>query len=197
MGRIFRQNCWPRELADLAGIATTMRRLERLIADLMDTARLSQGLFTLTLHPVELAVLAQETALALQTPSVQIDVQVPTDLIVEVDADRLRQALENLLANAVRYAPQNTRVSLQAETQNEDTTVTLSVSNSGSGIPKDLLPHLFEPFRAGANSTGLGLGLYLAHEIAVAHGGQLSVDPTYHQGTRFLLSLPVNGDSTD
>ncbi len=184
-----------RDLADLTSIATTIRRFERLIADLMDTARLSQGLFILTLHPMELAVLTQEVAIALQMPSVQIEVQVPADLIVEADADRLRQVLENLLSNAVKHAPKGTSVHVQAEMREEGTRVVLLVSNQGPGIPQELLPHLFEPFHAGVGSTGLGLGLYLAQEIVLAHGGQLSVDTTYRQGTRFVLSLPVSGES--
>jgi two-component system OmpR family sensor kinase len=90
------------DLVDLAGIATTMHRLERLITDLMDTARLSQGLFTLTKQPIDLTGLVEEVALMHSTPFVQIDVQMPEEQVAWVDADRLRQALENVLSNAVQ-----------------------------------------------------------------------------------------------
>lgn len=70
--------------------------------------------------------------------------------------------------------------------------VVLSVADFGPGIPSALLPHIFEPFRSGKGSTGLGLGLHLAQQIALAHGGTLRVETGPHQGTRFLLSLPAN-----
>ncbi len=177
------------DLADLAGIATTVRRLERLITDLMDTARVTQGLFTLTKLPVDLTTLVEETAMVLQTPAVSIEVQMPTELIIWADANRLRQALENLLSNAVKHSPKETSVQVQSEIQEDG--VLLSISDQGPGIPPEVLPTLFEPFRAGAGSTGLGLGLYLAYQIALAHGGQLSIDRTYSDGARFLLFLPI------
>lgn len=182
----------PRDLDDLAGIAATMRRLEQLITDLMDTARLSQGLFTLTKQPMDLTALVEETATMLSTPSIPIEVQMPTELIAWLDADRLRQALENVLSNAVKHTTKGTRVLVQAELQEEEAEMVLSVSDRGPGIPEELYSTLFEPFRAGSGSTGLGLGLYLAHQIALAHGGQLSVDRTYHNGARFLLRLPLH-----
>ena len=187
-----------RDLDDLAGITTTMSRLERLIADLMDTARLSQGLFTLTKQPIDLTMLVEEVAMMLSTPSVQIKVHMPTELIAWVDADRLRQAVENVLSNAVKHSPKGKTVLIHAEVQEEDTEAVLSVSDQGPGIPEELLSTLFEPFRAGSGSKGLGLGLYLARQIALAHGGQLSVDTTYQDGARFLLHLPLHeGNQSD
>ena len=183
------------DLSDLKGIMATVSRLERLITDLMGTARLSQGLFTLTKQPVDLTHLVEETAVALQTPSVSIEVQMPAELIIWVDADRLRQALENLLSNAVKHASKGTNVQVQAEMQEEG--VLLSIRDRGPGIPPEVLLTLFEPFRPGTGSTGLGLGLYLAHQIAQAHGGQLSVDRTYHDGAGFLLFLPAQEPGTN
>jgi two-component system, OmpR family, sensor kinase len=181
-----------RDLDDLAGIAATMGRLERLITDLMDTARLSQGLFTLTKQPIDLVALVEETATMLSTPSIPIEVHLPTECIAWVDADRFRQALENVLSNAVKHSPNGTIVLVQAERQEEEAELVLSVSDQGPGIPEELSATLFEPFRAGSGSMGLGLGLYLARQIALAHGGQLSVDRTYHDGARFLLRLPLH-----
>jgi K+-sensing histidine kinase KdpD len=181
-----------RDLDDLSGITATMRRLERLITDLMDTTRLSQGLFTLAKELVDLAILAQETAIAVETPSVPIEVQTPPELIAWVDADRFRQALENILSNAVKHTPKGKTVLLQVETQEQKDSVLFSISDQGPGIPSELLSSLFEPFRAGASSTGLGLGLYLAQQIVQAHNGQLSVDTTYHSGARFRLCLPMS-----
>lgn len=180
------------DLADLAAMTSTLNRLERLISDLMDTARLSQGLFTLIWQTFDLVSLVQETATILQTPFVPIEVQAPELLFIRADADRVRQALENLLANALSHAPQGTRVLILVQPQDEGTQVLLSISDQGPGISQDVLSTLFEPFRAGAGSTGLGLGLYLARQIALAHGGEVRVDTTYQQGARFLFSLPTH-----
>ncbi len=179
------------DLVDLAGIATTMHRLERLITDLMDTARLSQGLFTLMKQPIDLTGLVEEVALMHSTPFVQIDVQMPEEQVAWVDADRLRQALENVLSNAVKHTQEGTTVLVQAEMHEKEGGIVLSISDHGPGVPSEVLPTLFEPFRAGSDTGGLGLGLYLAQQIALAHGGYLSLDTTYHDGARFLLFLPI------
>lgn len=180
-----------RDLADLAAVKLALCRFERLITDLLDTARLSQGLLTLTCQPLELASLVQEAALPLQTPFVQIEVQVPASIIVWVDAARMQQALENVLANAVKYAPKGSTVHVQAGEQPQEGRVLLSVTDQGPGIPEELRPHLFEPFHAGKGSTGLGLGLSLAAQIVAAQGGVLSLDETYQHGARFVFSLPT------
>lgn len=182
------------DLADVASMETTLRRLEQLINDLMDTARLSQGLFTLSRQTCDLTPLVQSTATLLQTPNVPVMVQAPTEVIIYADPDRLRQALENVLANAVRHTPKGTIVQVHIEIQQEQNQVLLSVSDQGPGIAEEILPTLFEPFQAGTGSNGLGLGLYLAAQITQAHGGQLSVDRSYREGTRFLFSLPTAGE---
>lgn len=180
------------DLEDLTGMNTALKRLERLISNLMDTARLSQGLFTLTYQMVDLATLVQETATVLQTPSIEIEIHVPAGLVVWGDADRLQQALENLISNALQHSPDGTKVLVQAEMEEGGNSIQLSVSDNGTGIPEEILPSLFEPFHSGTGSRGLGIGLYLASQVALAHGGQLSVDKSYFQGARFLLTLPLN-----
>jgi two-component system, OmpR family, sensor kinase len=112
-----------------------------------------------------------------------------------VDPDRIRQALENLLANAVKHSPAGGAVSLQVATlaRGGDQAAVITVADEGPGIPPELLPRLFERFAAGPGSTGLGLGLYLASRIAAAHGGTLTVDSAPGHGARFALSLPCEG----
>ena len=87
-------------LTDSAGITRAAERLERMIADLMDTARLEHGLFTLTPTTLDLAALVRDTVATLTTNDTQIEVRAPDEVAVEGDPDRLRQVLENLLSNA-------------------------------------------------------------------------------------------------
>ena len=170
----------------------SVTRLEQMLRDLLDTTRLEQGRFELTLAPLNLAALVQETADLLRSPTAPIEVRTPGELAAVVDADRLRQALENLLSNALRYSPEGVpvRVALTTERREERPWAVISVQDAGPGIAPDVLPRLFTRFGAGPDKAGLGLGLYLAHGIAAAHGGTLTVDSTPGHGARFCLALP-------
>jgi signal transduction histidine kinase len=190
-----------RDLHDLAAAAHAVDRLTALMRDLLDSSRLEQGLFALEAQPADLAELVRETCAALATPQVPILVEAPAELALTLDANRIRQALENLLANAVKHAPAGTPVTVTvtvdvgADRSAERAVVT--VADEGPGIPADLVGRLFDRFARGADSTGLGLGLYLASRIAAAHGGALTADPQPAIGARFSLRLPFEGPASD
>lgn len=179
-------------LTDSQGITVAANRLERMVADLLDTARLEQGLFTLTPTAVNLATLARETASALTTGDGQIEVHAPDEVAVEGDSDRLRQVLENLLSNARKYSPERVPVTIEVSTEQRGTGewAIVTVRDQGPGIAPDLLPHLFARFVGERGSQGLGLGLYLARGIAEAHGGTLTVSSSPGSGATFRLALP-------
>lgn len=183
----------PANERDAAAALGDVANLERMIGELLDTARLERGLFAVAREPTDLAALAREAADGLRTPESPIDVRAPEELAAEVDPARVRQALENLLANAVRWSPAGAAVvlELRAEARDGGDWAVLTVEDRGPGIARDLLPRLFTRFAAGPGSTGLGLGLYLAHEIARAHGGELTVESEPGKGARFTLALPV------
>jgi len=110
---------------------------------------------------------------------------------VDVDPDRLEQLLSNLVANALTHGASETPVEVRAAI--EDGALVLSVANSGPQIPAAAMERLFEPFERGAvrpSAQGLGLGLYIASEIARAHGGKLEVESSPEQ-TRFTFRLPM------
>lgn len=171
----------------------TLTRLDQLIESLLDVARLDQGLFVLHLQPLNLVALLHETAPAFSTRETHIQIEGPEEVILSADSDRLRQVLENVLANAVKHAPQQTEVlvSVNSEQRDDGAWVNVSVHNQGPAIPADLVAHLFQPFVAGSSSQGLGLGLYLARSIAQAHHGHLTVASEGTSGTEFTLSLPT------
>lgn len=187
-----------RDLEDAEIAARELERLGRLIANLLDVGRIEQGILTLTLQPVDLTAVAQDVAEAFSTERNHIEVRAPEELVVTADLDRIRQALENLVANAARHSPAERPVTVtvaqerrREENGREAEWATITVSDAGSGIPADLFPRLFARFAPGPGSSGLGIGLYLAHEIARAHGGTLTVDSPFGQGARFMLALPV------
>ena len=171
---------------DAAGDA--VHRLDTMIARLLDTARLAGGVFHLAPRPVDLAALARETANLLRAPGADLRVQAPAALWWTCDPERVCQALENLLGNALKHSPEGTPIVVSVE--RDGAWAVLTVRDEGRGVAPDLLPTLFERFARGHDSTGLGLGLYLARGIAEAHGGALTVDSRPGDGTAFHLALP-------
>ena len=145
---------------------------------------------------MNLVDLVQEVVVAFKTGENPIHVHAPAEVILSADPDRLRQVLENLLANAVKYAPKQTPISIKVTTerQTDGGWVLLTVSNQGPGIPAEQRATLFHPFVAGAHSTGLGLGLYLANRIAQAHHGTLTLASAEDQGVALTLALPMEED---
>jgi signal transduction histidine kinase len=130
----------------------------------------------------------------LTVPGTQIELDVPVEMTAVVDAARVRQALENLIANAVQHAPTGTPVSIRLSLDVADGTrpwMVISVNDRGPGIDPQLLPHLFDRFARSRDSNGLGMGLFLARQIAEAHGGRLEVASSSADGTQFDLVLPA------
>ncbi|MDQ3930950.1 MAG: GAF domain-containing sensor histidine kinase, partial [Chloroflexota bacterium] len=182
---------------DLSYLAA--RRLRELVKDLLDISRVQHGLFTMSLSRFDLLALVRETVNTMQTSGLRIGLDVQQDLeqagelMVEADQARIRQVLENLVSNALKYSPKDLPVSLTLtwEVRDNGSWAVVAVRDEGAGIPEDLLPKLFSRYNTGLDSTGLGLGLYLAHTIVAAHGGTLIADSEVGRGATFRLSLPV------
>jgi signal transduction histidine kinase len=190
MGRRARREGQERYLNDARELVRTVDRLDRLVRDLLDSARLKQGLFELTRQPVDLVELARLTAAELAVTPGAVEVQAAMDeLVVSADASRLRQVFENLLSNALKVQPEDKPVVMLLETS--DGCATITVADRGPGIASEVFPHLFQRFGAGSESVGLGLGLYLARGITDAHGGSLEVDSGPGEGARFMVRLPL------
>jgi len=170
----------------------TLEQMDRLIANVLDTVRMQRGFFELIPQVFDLALLARQCAELIQTDSNPIKLDLPPTASMYGDKERLRQALHNLLANAIQYSPAETPVtlSLAVETRADGPWMVLDVCDQGAGIPPDILPQIFERFAAGPRSTGLGLGLYLVRGIALSHGGTLTVRSAPDMGTCFELALP-------
>jgi signal transduction histidine kinase/transcriptional regulator with XRE-family HTH domain len=169
-------------------------RIEGMIDELLDAARLDQGIFAVSQQPVDMVALLQDVAATFAPQEHPVDLELPDDLVGSGDPIRLRQALENLLSNAIEHSPKGVAatMTLRREARDGRDWAVIGVRDLGPGISAEALPTLFDRFAKGENSTGLGLGLYLARGIAEAHGGTLTVESEVDAGSRFYLSLPLN-----
>jgi two-component system OmpR family sensor kinase len=98
-----------------------------------------------------------------------------------------------VIMNGVRFSPAGAALDVNVQVAPEAENVTITIADSGPGIRPELLPHLFERFVAEGAARGLGLGLYLAHRVARAHGGSLDVQSRLGKGSRFTFVLPLEG----
>jgi signal transduction histidine kinase len=167
----------------LSIIADETSRLERLVGDLLELARLEGGPAALKIEDVPVsqlfARLAARHQFACQAARITIDESIgPGADVVRGDRDRLEQALQNLAANALRYAPAGSALRLGSRLDVEG--ITISVEDEGDGIPAAHLPHIFDRFYKAdqsrhENSRGSGLGLSIVKAIVERHGGRVSV----------------------
>src|SRR3712207_4776873 len=177
-------------------------RLLRLVGDLLFTAQVDAGRFTLQPHDVDLAAVvraAEETArVTAATSGVEVAVELPDEaLVVPGDAVRLGQACDNLVSNAVKFTPSGGRVTLALRPawRDGEPVAELSVSDTGIGIPGGEQAKLFQRFFRASTAQrnavpGVGLGLAITKAITTAHGGTLDVVSAEGEGTTFTLTLP-------
>jgi two-component system OmpR family sensor kinase len=180
------------DIRDVDAALATLARLSALLSDLLDTARLDAGAFDIALQPIDLAPFARTAAVALSTGEHEIIVKAPAPVVVMGDPARLRQCLDNVLANAVAYSPKGAAVTVSVRAAQHDgqSWGEIEVIDDGPGIPDADLPHVFDRFfSTGGRGAGVGLGLYIAKRIATAHGGDLVADRHPGKGARFTLRL--------
>lgn len=170
-------------------------RLGRLVSDLLTLSRLD-GERPLSLSPVELASVVSDVAsqTRLLARGQEVRLQIDATPTVLGDADRLKQVLINLTANALAHTPPEGRIELRLELSNGQ--ARLVVADTGSGIPADVLPHVMDRFVRGdpsrARATGgTGLGLAIARGIVEAHGGTIALESEVGRGTSAIVELPL------
>jgi signal transduction histidine kinase len=169
-------------------------RLARLIDDVLDTSRIEAGTFSFTFSDVDLGALLRDVVAAAELA--QDEVELRTDVgalpAVRGDRERLRQVIQNLVDNAVKYSTAGGRVSVRAVT--DDGHVVIDVVDEGPGIAPEDQELIFEKFgrsSGGSAKPGSGLGLFIARSIAEAHGGTLDVESVPERGSVFRLELPA------
>jgi signal transduction histidine kinase len=180
-------------------ILDNTRHLVRLLNDLLDLARSDAGRLTIKTKPTDVASLVEDAARTMrsQTESKEqsLRVAIEPDLPqINVDPDRIRQVLVNLLTNAHEYCPQGAAISLKATRR--DAEVKLAVEDDGPGMAEDQLEHIFERFTRGdAGLTqhvgGTGLGLAISKSLVELHGGTIEAASTLGRGSTFCVRLPT------
>lgn len=169
--------------------------LQHIVDDLQELASADAGELRLRPEPVDAGELLAQVAGSADHTAATISVVTSGDLRLRADPVRLRQAVGNLVTNAVRHTPPSGRITLLARRAGDE--VVIEVSDTGGGIAPEDLPHVFNRFwradRSRSRATGgRGLGLAIARQLVEAHGGTISVTSTLGAGTTFRLSLPEN-----
>ena len=180
-------------------VARNAELLTRLVNDVLDTSRIVTGKLRMELHDCNLSTLVGEVVESVRETSsakrVELTSQIPSDVHVQGDPDRLRQTIWNLLSNALKFTPAGgqIRVSLEAD----DTYVRVIVQDTGIGLSAESLPYLFQRFWQvqtvdNRSHGGLGLGLALTRHIVEMHGGSISARSAgLGQGSTFEVRLPA------
>jgi K+-sensing histidine kinase KdpD len=180
----------------LSGIVAQSRRLDRLVGDMLDLARIEGHALELRLEPTDVAAAAEAAAERLRTtrPERMVNVVIEAAWVEAVaDWDRLGQVLDNLLVNADRYAPVGTPIEIHVAPGVRGTVVT-RVIDHGPGVPEDMRDRIFERFVRDeqSSSEGTGLGLAIVSGIVEAHAGRLWLDdPEPGGGAVFAFTLPA------
>lgn len=173
------------------------KRLSKLINDLLDLARIESGRAIMEKGTYDLVPIIER---AVQSIAMQADAKLITitvdvckpEIIADFDEDRMSQIIINLLSNAVKFTPDGGVITVTAD--RNMAAVSISISDTGMGIPAEALPHLFEKFfrvhRPGLDIRGTGLGLAIVKQLVDMHGGVIAVESRVEQGSTFTIRFP-------
>jgi signal transduction histidine kinase len=177
----------------LETVEAEAQRLERLVGDILDLAKLDTHRFTVLTEEVDMAQLLDQAferyREEAERRSIDYRQQVRDRPVITSDGDRVLQVVGNLLSNAFKATPDGGSILLELARQNG--TVHVAVEDTGPGIPAEARERLFRPFVSG-NAGGTGLGLAIANEISTALGGRIILQSEVGKGSRFELVLPAD-----
>lgn len=185
-------------------IKETAERMNTLIVELLDLARIESGM-SLSPETVSLAALlavcVEQHFLNAEQKSIALRfIRPEPDSMVYLDVRRMEQILNNLLSNAIKYTPEGKTVTLSAETR--DHQIRIVIEDTGLGIPEDAIPKIFDRFYRVSRPEhmrvqGTGLGLAIVKAIVEQHGGEIEVESVLGEGTRFIVKLPIRSSLDD
>jgi signal transduction histidine kinase len=186
----------------LEAIDRNARAQAQLVDDLLDVSRVISGKLSVKRERVNLRAIVSEAidavrpALTAKAVKLRMDVASDADVVIDGDADRLRQVVWNLLSNAVKFTPSGGEVAVDLRLVTD--AVEIVVRDTGIGIAPEFLPHVFDRFRQGDNGPsrkhgGLGLGLAIVHHLIEAHGGTVTASSNGPgAGSQFVIHLPID-----
>jgi PAS domain S-box-containing protein len=177
-------------------------RLERLMRDLTDLSRIESGEVAPSMAPVRIEDVVQSAVETFSLRAEAKDQSLKTDIapalpLLDADAEQIKRVLENLLSNAIRHTPRGGEIRITAA-RREDY-VSISVADTGHGIPPEYLTRLFHRFLSvpGAKPGSTGLGLAISKRLVEAHGGQISARSVVGRGTTITFTLPIAHEGVD
>ncbi len=193
----------PKERATyLNAVLGEIERMMGLISELLDVSRIETN--RLQVNPQDIEWIGflqrQSDAFRVQNPKriIELSSSLP-EITLSADPDRIRQVVDNLISNALKYSPDGSKIEVRVS-MSDDQVIT-SFVDRGIGIPRDEVPQLFERFHRARNVSsryygGLGLGLYIARAIVEVHGGTIQVESEEGVGSTFSIALPISSPSS-
>jgi signal transduction histidine kinase len=182
---------------EVDGIVQSARMMERLVHDLLDATSIQAGMFSIARDDHDVLDIFADMEDAMSASAASKNITMKWSPAIEMqriscDRDRVLQVLSNLTGNALKFTPPGGRIEVSGRDVGDFHT--FCVSDTGAGIPPEILDRVFEPFVHGASrgegAAGLGLGLFIARAIVGAHGGRIWIVRTGPSGTTMCFSLP-------
>ena len=181
----------------LKSILEETQVLSRLIEDLRTLALAESGALQLRREPTDLNELIRDTVTGFESQAKEREIKLAVELIdieeINIDPQRVREVLTNLISNALRYTPLQgeVNVSLAESASSAERGVMISIQDSGAGIESTDLPYIFDRFYKSSDSGGMGLGLSIAKYLVEAHGGKIWAESEVGRGTKISFTLPA------
>jgi signal transduction histidine kinase len=189
---------YPADEIHLKSLIEETQLLTRLVEDLRILALAESGALSLQKEPTDLVILVNDviTAFRLQSEAAGINILVEAvaDIpVLNLDAERMHQVVENLVSNALHYTPREGKIEIKLQTDSKENpkSVTLEISDNGPGISVEELPYIFNRFYKSRDSDGMGLGLAIAKNLVEAHGGTIVAESEPGKGTTIRITLAV------
>jgi signal transduction histidine kinase len=178
--------------------------MDRLIQDLLDVTRMESGRFSVERAPLHVDAIVEDSLEGQRAIANAAEIELRSDIApdggdVFADHDRLCQVLENLIGNAVRFTPPLGSVTVGASPREREGEVLFWVADTGTGIPAEELPRVFDRFWQGRKhgGGGAGLGLAIVKGIVEAHGGRVWAESNPGRGTTFFFTIPTQPRAGD
>lgn len=194
----------PEGKKDYAQMDLNIQRMVRLLQQILETSKSQDGNLKLLVNRVDVMEYITETARCIEPLMNQKEMEFtihcnPTSMMGWIDVDKVDKIIYNLLSNAAKYTGRNGKVLLDVSTNKHFDSITIRVSDTGNGIPKDKMKHLFRRYYDGDyrryRTIGTGLGLSLTRDLVYLHHGDIQCKSIGRQGTTFLVELPISKEA--
>jgi len=189
---------YPADEERLKSILEETQLLSRLVEDLRTLVLAESGTLQLKKEPTDLAALLREVVTGFGSQAdargVKLEMALTELPLINIDPERMREVVMNLIANAIRYAPSKgvIQIRLGGDDLERKKQVVISVMDNGPGIPSEDLSKVFNRFHKASDSGGMGLGLSIAKYLVEAHGGVIKAESDPGKGTKISFSVPID-----